>query len=77
MCFPRIDAPSRTDASFRGIEDPGHHQIDEKTKQIVISPFVEISPEDLDMIKDFPVADSLHLIESGNFFFENVDFKYF
>lgn len=67
MSFPQVDAAARTDASFRGIEDPDHHQVNVKTKQIMISPLTEIQSEYLDLIKDFPIADSLHLIDAGTF----------
>lgn len=67
MSFPRTDAPLRTDAGFRStLEDPEHHQVDTKSKEIIITPLAEI--KDLDLIKDFPVADSLHLIDAGILF---------
>lgn len=54
MSFPRIDAPLRTDTSFRNREDPDHHNMD---------PVLEKLP--IDMVKDFVVADSLHLLDLG------------
>lgn len=66
MSFPRLDAPLRTNEGFRSMEeDPDHHQIDERTRKIVVSPLVDIPS--LDMIKDFPVSDELHLLHSGIF----------
>ncbi|KAB0792124.1 hypothetical protein PPYR_14085 [Photinus pyralis] len=54
MSFPRIDLPRRTDLDFRKWTDPDHHK--------EISP-LQVLP--IDMIKDFPVADSLHLLHLG------------
>lgn len=54
MSFPRIDLPARTDASFRNREDPDHHKEDTPLEKLPI-----------DLVADFPVADSLHLIDLG------------
>ncbi|XP_011704909.1 PREDICTED: uncharacterized protein LOC105460162, partial [Wasmannia auropunctata] len=52
MSFPRIDAELRTDVSFRNRLDEDHHK--------EISPLEELP---IDLINDFVVADSLHLLE--------------
>lgn len=54
MSFPYIDAPKRTDESFRERSDPAHHK--EST------PFEELN---IDMITSFPIADDLHLLHLG------------
>lgn len=54
MSFPRIDLPNRTDSSFRNRADPDHHKEDTPLERLPI-----------DLISDFPVADSLHLIDLG------------
>lgn len=54
MSFPRIDAPRRSDFSFRSRSDEDHHKID--------SPIEELK---INMVEDFPVADSLHLLDLG------------
>lgn len=54
MSFPRIDAPRRSDASFRNQDDEDHHK--------EISPMQELP---INMVEDFPIADSLHLLDLG------------
>lgn len=54
MSYPNITAPLRTDAQFRQMIDEDHHK--------EITPLV-LLPND--MIKDFVVADSLHLFDLG------------
>nr|CAI5846935.1 unnamed protein product [Callosobruchus analis] len=54
MSFPHTDCEIRTDSSFRNKDDPEHHQKASPLERLPI-----------DMIKDFVVADSLHLIDIG------------
>lgn len=54
MTFPHSDCPLRTDQSFRAREEPQHHRE---------TSIIERLP--IDMIRDFVVADSLHLLELG------------
>lgn len=56
MSFPRIDVALRTDASFRNREDLDHHKTDSIIEKLPI-----------DMVKDFVVADALHLVDLGLF----------
>lgn len=56
MSFARIDIPVRTDISFRNRSDQDHHKMDSILENLPI-----------DMIKDFVVADSLHLLDLGTF----------
>lgn len=56
MSFKCIDAPKRTDESFRKRSDPPHH------KEISQTPFEELN---IDMITSFPIADDLHLLHLG------------
>lgn len=61
VCFPDFNAPLRTDHGFRNKEDPLHHREN--------SPLVNIVGADdepfLDMVRDFLVADALHLLHEG------------
>lgn len=57
MSFPNINAPLRTNESFRSRRDEEHHSIKDK------SPLENI--EHIDMISDFVVADELHLLHLG------------
>lgn len=52
--FPRLDCPKRTDAEFRQKKYGGHHKCD--------SPLLRL---DIDMIEQFPIGDSLHLLHLG------------
>lgn len=54
--YPRYDMSLRnvTDESFREQSDSSHHR--EKTPHVNLP---------IDLIKDFPVADSLHLLDLG------------
>lgn len=52
--FPRTDCPKRTDADFRAKRYGNHHKLD--------SPLLQL---DIDMIEQFPVGDSLHLLHLG------------
>lgn len=54
MSYPNITAPLRTDTEFRNRTDSDHHN---KT-----SPLEELP---INMVDDFPVADSLHLLDLG------------
>lgn len=54
MSYPRIDMPLRTDQSFRNQLDEAHHK--ERSP-------LELLP--IDMVSDFIVADSLHLLDLG------------
>ena len=54
MSFPRIHLPNRTDDSFRNRTDIDH--------QKETSPLEELP---IDLVKTFPIADSLHLIDLG------------
>lgn len=52
--FPRIDFPPKTDEGFRARRYGQHHKRD--------SPLLQLN---IDMIKQFPIADSLHLLHLG------------
>lgn len=54
MSFPKIDCPLRTDHSFRNRLDEDHHKENSPLEKLPI-----------DMVNDFIVADSLHLIYLG------------
>lgn len=54
MCFTKLDAPRRTNETFRNRDHPEHHK--EK------SPFEVLF---IDMIASFPTSDPLHLLELG------------
>lgn len=54
MIFPKINCRPRTDLEFRNRKDEDHHKEDTP---------LELLP--IDMIKDFIVADSLHLLHVG------------
>lgn len=53
--FPHTHCNPRTDAGFREKIYEGHHKID--------SPLLQLP---VDMIKDFPTSDRLHLIDGGH-----------
>ncbi|KAG5858404.1 hypothetical protein JTB14_033793 [Gonioctena quinquepunctata] len=52
ISFPRIDLPAITDTGFRNRGDPDHHKEDTPLEKFPV-----------DLVADFPVADSLHLID--------------
>lgn len=52
--FPRTECEKRTDDKFRKKLYGSHHKVD--------SPLIKL---DIDMIKQFPVADELHLLHHG------------
>lgn len=54
MSFPNINADRRTDESYRNRIDEDHHKENSPLESLPIN-----------MIDDFPVADSLHLIDLG------------
>lgn len=54
MSFPNIDCDLRTDSSFRQELDSDHHKETTILTQLPI-----------DLIEDFPIADSLHLLDLG------------
>ncbi|XP_063370451.1 uncharacterized protein LOC134658734 [Cydia amplana] len=54
VIFPQIDCPKRNDDDFRNKKYGLHHKVD--------SPLIELK---IDMIENFPVGDSLHLIDLG------------
>lgn len=63
MSFPRLDCRRRTNSDFINKTDEDHHLWNSKTLQFYHTPLQEI--HGIDMIKNFPVADSMHLIELG------------
>lgn len=54
MSFPNIDAPRRTNETFRRKTQPSHHKDTSVLEDL-----------DIDMIKSFPIADPLHLLHQG------------
>lgn len=54
MSFPNLDAPLRTNETFRQKTQRPHHKYD--------SPFEEL---DIDMVKTFTISDPLHLLHQG------------
>lgn len=54
MSFVRSNVRKRTDESFRAKRDDNHHRETSEFERIKI-----------DMVRDFPIADSLHLIDLG------------
>ncbi|XP_047037898.1 uncharacterized protein LOC124643091 isoform X2 [Helicoverpa zea] len=54
VTFPKSNCPKRNDKDFRAKKYEEHHKHD--------SPLLKLN---IDMIEDFPVADSLHLIDLG------------
>nr|CAH7769402.1 unnamed protein product [Callosobruchus chinensis] len=54
MSYPKINCPRRTDESFRNETDTDHHKQHTPLKELPI-----------DMVEDFIVADSLHLLDLG------------
>lgn len=54
IIFPELDCVARNDEDFRKILYGKHHKVD--------SPLLSLP---IDMIKAFPVADSMHLIDLG------------
>lgn len=54
MFYTRTDCALRTNESFRNRSDPDHHKGNTPLEKLLI-----------DLITDFPIADSLHLIDLG------------
>nr|CAH7767570.1 unnamed protein product [Callosobruchus chinensis] len=54
MSYPKINCPRRTDESFRNETDTDHHKQHTPLKELPIN-----------MVGDFIVADSLHLLDLG------------
>lgn len=61
MSFPETDCIRRTDQDFRSKADPEHHQKDIEGN-IISTPLEELP---VDLVKDIPIADSLHLLDLG------------
>lgn len=60
-CYAQFNSPIRTDEGFRQRHDQLHHKQTSPLENIRLpsgEPF-------LDMVRDFPVADDLHLIHEG------------
>lgn len=55
MIFPELSASLRNDKDFRSRVYDGHHKFDSILEKI----------DGLDMVKDFPIGDALHLIDLG------------
>lgn len=62
MSYPRFDAPSRSNMDFRLKRDPDHHQMNGLTREFIISPLENLP---IDMVNDFVIGDSLHLLDLG------------
>lgn len=62
MSYPRLDAPLRTDADFRTKKDPDHHKVNGMTREYIVSPLERLP---INMVQDFVIGDSLHLIDLG------------
>lgn len=58
MIFTELDAPKRTNEKFRNRSYGTHHKTDTVITKLPI-----------DMIKQFPIGDALHLIDLGNILF--------
>lgn len=54
VTFLNYDCPKRNDKDFRSKKDEEHHKLD--------SPLLKLN---IDMVENFPVCDSLHLIDLG------------
>ena len=54
MSYPKINAPIRTDESFRKRLDEDHHKENSPLEKLPIN-----------IVDDFPVADSFHLFDLG------------
>ncbi|XP_036329668.1 uncharacterized protein LOC118741800 [Rhagoletis pomonella] len=63
MSFPRLDCRRRTHLDFINKVDEDHHLWNSRMRQFYHTPLEEI--EGIDMIKNFPIADSMHVIELG------------
>lgn len=54
VTFPKFDCPKRNDKDLRAKKYEEHHKLD--------SPLLKLN---IDMIEDYLVADSIHLIDLG------------
>lgn len=64
MSFPKLDCRLRTHNDFINKIDEDHHTYDPSKRTYLKSPLEDI--EGIDMIRSFPIADSMHVIELGN-----------
>lgn len=60
MSFSNLDAPLRTNETFRQKKQHSHHKYD--------SPLEEL---DIDMVKTFTISDPLHLLHQGTEFIQS------
>lgn len=65
VSFSRLDCPLRTHEDFIRKKDEDHHLYNVQTSQFIKSPLEDVVG--IDMIKHFPVSDSMHLLELGEF----------
>lgn len=63
MSYSRLDCPMRTHEDFINKVDEDHHLYDAKRMEFIRSPLEDMIG--IDMIKSFPVSDSMHLFELG------------
>lgn len=61
VCFPNFNGDERTDYSFRNRLDKDHH----KNKSLIEELRKADGTPMVDMVKQFPVSDSLHLLDQG------------
>lgn len=64
MSYPRLDCPLRNHEEFINKVDEDHHDYDARQMQFKRTPLEDMIG--IDMIKSFPVSDSMHLFELGN-----------
>lgn len=62
MSFPQTNLPLRQDEDFRNKKYSAHHQTSPSTGDFIVSPLENLP---IDMVKDIPIADSLHLFDLG------------
>lgn len=62
MSYPNFEAPERTDDDFRNKRDAEHHKVNGLTREFLRSPLEDLP---IDMVKDFVIADDLHLLHHG------------
>lgn len=63
MSYTRTDCELRSHNAFIRKNDEDHHLFDPTTRGYVRTPLEDMFG--IDMINSFPVADSMHLIETG------------
>lgn len=61
MAFAEFDKTNRTDADFRNRRDPDHH----KEEKSPLEDLMKDGKPTVDMVRDFPTSDPLHLLEGG------------